>query len=122
MALGVSATIANTLVDSVTGAGGGGYLQYHTGDPGASGTTAQVGARAAVAFPSASGGTATQTGTATIASWAGGSVTLTHASYFSASSGGTFRGSFALTASRVVVNGDNVSMSGATVTVSTVAA
>lgn len=123
MTAGASATNCNAYVDSVTGAAGGGYVQFHTGDPGSAGT-ANVGSstRAAETFPAASGGTATQTGTATIASWGGGSVTITHVSRWSASSGGTFRGSFALTTSRAVVNGDTLNLSGCTVSITPVAA
>jgi hypothetical protein len=114
MATGPAAATANTLVDSVTGAAGGGYLQFHIGDPGASGTSNQAGSttRIAVAWPAASSGSATQTGTATLASWAGGSQTLSHYSLWSASTGGTFRGSGTFTASRAVVNGDSLNVAG----------
>jgi hypothetical protein len=116
MATGPSATNANALVDAVTGAGGGGWLQFHIGDPGGAGTNNQAGSttRIAVSYPAASAGTTTQSGTATLASWAGGSQTLTHASLWSASSGGTFRGSFPFAASRSVVNGDSLNVAGAT--------
>jgi hypothetical protein len=114
MATGPSTANANALVDSVTGAAGGGYLQFHVGDPGSAGTSNQAGSttRIAVAWPAASSATATQTGTATLASWAGGTQTLSHYSLWSASSGGTFRGSGAWTASRGVVNGDALNVSG----------
>jgi hypothetical protein len=114
MGLGPSATNANAFVDSVTGAAGGGYLQFYIGDPGASGASNTAGSttRIAVAFPAASAGSATQTGTATLTSWAGGSQTISHGAFWSASSGGTFRGSFAFTASRAVINGDDLVVSG----------
>lgn len=113
MTAGPSATNVNAFIDSITGAAGGGFIQYHTGDPGAAGTanTADT-TRPAIAFPAASAGSSTQTGTSTLSGWAGGSVTVTHGSLWSASSGGTFRGSFAFTASRAVVNGDNLLTSG----------
>jgi hypothetical protein len=114
MGLGPSATIANTLVDSVTGAGGGGWLQFHVGDPGAAGTANQAGSttRIAKSHPAASSGTSTQTGTATLASWAGGSQNLSHWTEWSASSAGTFRGSGAFSTPRAVVNGDTLNVSG----------
>jgi hypothetical protein len=114
MATGPSTATANTLVDSVTGAAGGGYLQFYIGDPGSAGTSNPAGSttRIAVAWPAASNGTATQTGTASLASWAGGSQTLTHYALWSASSGGTFRGSGTFTAPRAVANGDTLNVAG----------
>lgn len=122
MTVGVSVTIANALVDSVTT--GGAWLQFHVGDPGAAGTSNQAGSttRIQLTHPAASGGSSTQTGTATLASWAGGSQTLSHASLWSASTSGTFRGSFAFTASRAVVNGDTLNVSAVVVSASPVAA
>lgn len=123
MTVGASATNANSLVDSITGAGGGGFLQFHTGDPGAAGTANSGSAtRVAIAWPASSSGTATQTGTATFASWTGGSVTLSHFSLWSASSGGTFRGSGAFAVARAVINGDSLNVSGIVVSASPVAA
>jgi len=92
--VGISAANANAAVDSVTGAAGGGYLQQYVGVPGAAGTDNQAGStlRVAVTFPAASGGTATQTGTANIASWAGGSQTLTHGGFWSARRAGRSAG------------------------------
>jgi len=121
--VGASAANANAYIDSITGAAGGGYIQYHTGDPGAAGTS-NVGSstRAAISFPAASGGTSTQTGTSTLTGWAGGSVTVSHGSLWSASSGGTFRGSFAFSVSRSVVNGDNLNTSSVAFTAGNVAA
>lgn len=124
MTLGVPASIANSTVDAVTGAGGGGWLQFYIGDPGAAGASNLAGSttRIAVAFPTAAAGSATQTGTATLASWAGGSQSLTHGAYFSASTGGTFRGSFAFSVARSVVNGDTLNVSGLVVSAGPVAA
>ena len=87
MTVGVAAASANSFVDGLTS---GVYVQFHIGDPGAAGTsnTAGSSARVALTFPSASAGSATQTGTATLSNWAGGSQTLTHGSFWSASSGG----------------------------------
>ena len=122
MTVGVSATIANALVDSVTT--GGAWLQFHIGDPGAAGTANQAGSttRIQLTHPAASGGSATQTGTATLASWAGGSQTLSHFTLWSASTAGTFRGSAAFSVSRAVVNGDTLNVSGVAVSCAPVAA
>lgn len=123
MTVGASASIANALVDSFTGAAGGGWLQYHTGDPGAAGAgNVASTTRVAVSYPAASGGSATLSGTATFASWTGGSVTLTHVSLWSASTSGTFRGSMALASSRAVINGDTINFSASTVSATPVAA
>lgn len=121
MTVGVSAALANTHVDAVAS---GSYLQFHIGDPGAAGTGNQAGSttRVALTMPAASGGSSTQTGTATLASWAGGSQTLSHFSLWSASSGGTFRASGAFSASRAVVNGDTLNVSGLVVSETPVAA
>lgn len=124
MTAGPSATNANAFVDAITGAAGGGYLQHHTGDPGAAGTANVAGdtTRPAISFPAASGGSATQTGSATRSGWTGGSQTLTHGTFWSAASGGTFRGSVVYSSPRAVINGDNVTATGLVVSTSPVAA
>jgi len=121
MTVGVAASLCNTFIDSITATV---YLQFHIGDPGAAGTANQAGSttRIALTFPAATAGAATQTGTASIASWAGGSQTLSHASLWSASTGGTFRGSFAFTAARAAVNGDTLNVSAVSASVTPVAA
>ena len=121
MTVGVAAASANTFVDGVAGSS---FLQFHIGDPGSAGTSNQAGSttRIAMTFPSSSGGSSTQTGTATLASWAGGSQTLSHFTLWSASSGGTFRASGAFSVSRAVVNGDALNVSGIVISVSPVAA
>jgi hypothetical protein len=121
---GIPAATANTLIDTVTGAAGGGFIQFHIGDPGAAGTSNVGGdtTRPAIAFPAASAGSASQTGSATRSGWTGGSQTITHYSLWSAASAGTFRGSGAFSASRAVVNGDNLTVSGMQVTCGPIAA
>jgi hypothetical protein len=119
--VGIAAASLNSFVDSITS---GVYLQLHIGDPGAAGTSNQAGSttRVALTFPAASGGASTQTGTGSIASWAGGTQTLTHVSWWSASSGGTFRGSCSLSSSASVVNGDTINLVGFAVSLTPVAA
>jgi hypothetical protein len=79
------------------------YVQLHTADPGASGTTAvSVGSttRVVITWSAPSGGAIAMTGTAP--SWTNGgtSETLTHISFWSATTAGTFYGSAALSASQ----------------------
>jgi hypothetical protein len=121
MTVGVAAASANTFIDGITS---GVHLQFYVGDPGAAGTSNQAGstARVALTFPAASGGAATQTGTQSLSSWAGGSQNLSHAALWSASSGGTFRGSFAFAVTRAVVNGDTLNVSGVALSVTPIAA
>lgn len=121
MTVGVAAASANTFVDAVAGSS---YLQFYVGDPGSAGTSNEAGSttRIALTMPSASGGSSTQTGTASLASWAGGSQTLSHFGLWSASSGGTFRGSGAFSSARAVLNGDTLNVSGIVVSVTPIAA
>jgi hypothetical protein len=119
---GVTTAIANTLVDTITA--GGLYLQHYVGDPGAAGTSNTAGdtTRVTLTFPAASSGSTTQTGTASISSWAGGEQTLTHGGLWTAATSGTFRGSFVYTNPRDVLNGDAVNASGIAIAVTPKAA
>jgi hypothetical protein len=109
----------NTL--RTTGNGGAAYsavvgtfVQLHTGDPGAAGTTAvSVGSttRNSFIFSSSSSGSALSLGTAPSAWTNGGtSETLTHISVWTASSAGTFLGSVALTASKAWASADSFTL------------
>ncbi|MEM8876177.1 MAG: hypothetical protein AAGD32_18175 [Planctomycetota bacterium] len=76
------------------------WFQWHTGDPGAAGTAniAGVGERKQLTFSAASGGSKT---TSAQADWTDGEVdtdeTLTHGSFWSAETGGTFGSSVDMT-------------------------
>lgn len=121
MATGFSSTTANAMLDSVTTW----YVRLHTGDPGASGTAngSANSTRSLLTLAAASGGSRSLTSTApSWSSWASGSETLTHVSFWSASSGGTFQGSAALSASKSITNGDSLTLSAATVAISSIAA
>ena len=94
MAVGPSASEANTFINGLSGA----FLQMHDGDPGAAGTLNQVleTSRQVCTLGAASGGSATNSVALT---WTGitGSEVPTHATLWSASTGGTFRHSGTLT-------------------------
>lgn len=108
MALGFAAASANSMLD--TWGAGAGYVQLHTGDPGASGTANVAGnsTRKAIGWSAASGGSMASSGAV---DWTDGEVTTsedyTHASFWSASSGGTFRGSGTITADAVNASGNS---------------
>lgn len=118
MTVGVAAGIANAWIDAVTASV---VSKLHTGDPGASGTanaSAETTTKATT-FAAASGGSAAQTGSISWTSWAAGSETITHVSYWI---GGTFQGSFALTASKSMANGDTLTLSSLSIAVTPIAA
>lgn len=78
------------------------FIQLHTADPGAAGTTGvSVGSttRNAIVWNAASGGSMTLS---TLSAWTNGgtSETISHVSLWTASTAGTFLQSFALTASQ----------------------
>lgn len=100
------------------------FIQLHTADPGASGTTAvSVGSatRNAITWNAASAGSMTL---ATLSAWTNGgtSETLTHCSLWSASTAGTFYWSFALTASQAWVSTNTFTISTFTLSFTPIAA
>jgi hypothetical protein len=122
MTVGFSATnLANAWLNSMRGAGNGVtftapatlFVQLHTADPGASGTTSvsSTTTRQALGFAAVSAGSMAISGTPSWTSWAGtnGEV-VTHISVWSASSAGTFYFSAALTASKTVNTGDTLNL------------
>jgi hypothetical protein len=120
-AVGLStANLANAWLNSMRGGGNGVtftapttlYLQCHTADPGAAGTTAVstgIATRSAMSFTAAAAGSMSLTSAVSFS--ATGADTITHASIWSAGTAGTFYGSAALTASKAVANGDTLSVS-----------
>lgn len=110
----------NTL--RTTGNGGAAYsavagtfVQLHTGDPGAAGTSnvsAGSSTRNSCVMSSSSSGSALSLGTPPSAWTNGGtSETLTHISVWTASTSGTFLFSIALTASKAWASGDTFTQS-----------
>lgn len=127
MAVGVSGTLANRWLDYSRGAGAPTaittvYVQLHTANPGAAGTTSvsSVTTRPAVTYGAAASGVITQSNTPSWATWAGadGEV-VSHVSIWDASSAGNFLFSIALSASKTVNTGDTLNLTTSTVTITT---
>lgn len=132
MTVGLSATnLANAWLNTMRGGGVGTtftapatlFVQCHTADPGASGTTAVstgIATRTALTQNAAAAGS--QAITATISFTATGADTITHISVWSASSAGTFYYSAALSASKTVANGDTLNLTALTFALTPIAA
>lgn len=100
------------------------FIQLHTADPGASGTTAvSAGSttRNAITWNAPSGGSMTL---ASLSAWTNGgtSETLSHCSLWSASTAGTFYWSFALTATQAWVSTNTFTISTFTLSFTPIAA
>lgn len=114
MALGLSAAAANAILDTHYDTNYP-WIQLHTADPGAAGTTAVAGngtrKNMAAAWAPASGGSKVSD---VNVDWTDAEVNTaedyTHCSFWSASSGGTFGGSGTITANAVSATGDAFSI------------
>lgn len=108
MALGFAAAVANADLDSLVGTYD--YIQLHTGDPGAAGTSNVAGnaTRKQVTFGSASGGSVSNTVAIT---WSESEVDTsedyTHFTLWTADESGTFGFSGTVTANPVDASGDS---------------
>lgn len=126
MTVGLASTHANGILNLYKGttytAPAGCFVQLHTADPGAAGTTAvsAVTTRNAPVFATPSGGSMTLTSLASYSMTT--SETITHISLWSASTAGTFLQSAALTSGVPVINGSTLSFSSLTLSFSPVAA
>lgn len=126
MTVGIAAAQANLYLEvyrngAVTGVATP-FIQLHTGDPLAAGTTAVANSstRKAITWAAASGGSMALS---TLADFTGTtSETITHVSLWTAASAGTFLQSFALTASQAIINGSVLHFSTFTVSFSPIAA
>jgi hypothetical protein len=122
MTVGLAASEANTFLD---GFDSGHYMQLHTGDPGAAGTS-NVSAeteRKLLDFAAASAGSKSIQGTLpSWTTWDAGPETISHGSVWSAVSGGTFKYSFAWTTAKSITNGDDLNVTAHTVSVTPIAA
>lgn len=90
------------------------YVKLHTGDPGSAGTSNASAntTRVVITHAAPSGGAIAITGTApSWASWASGSETLSHVSYWDASTAGNVLWSAALSSSKAMTNGDTFTLS-----------
>ena len=115
MALGMAQYLANNLFDAIGNATNFNvatpYIQLHTADPGASGTTAVAteNTRKLISFAGAAGGTITSDTAITWTSVAG-TETFSHYSVFDAATVGNFLWSDALVSSVAVTIGDDFSI------------
>lgn len=98
------------------------FVQLHTADPGAAGTTAvsALTTRNAVTWNAASGGSMTLLSLGSFSMTT--SETITHISLWTASSAGTFLQSAVLTASVPVINGSTLTFSSLTLSFTPIAA
>ena len=129
MAVGLSTTgVANKMLDLVDSASVTGYsstyVQLHTGDPGASGTSNVSGetARPEITWATTGGGSKSITGTLEWAAWSAGNETISHISIWDATSGGTFIWSGALTTAKAVSNTDTLQITSLTLSLTPLAA
>jgi hypothetical protein len=103
----------------------GQFVQLHTADPGAAGTTAvsSVTTRPSLTWAAPSGNAIANSNSPQWTSWAGtnGEI-ITDVSIWSASSAGTFYLSIQLTVSKTVNTGDTVTLSSASISLAPVAA
>ena len=119
MTVGISTTnIANAWLNVLRGTTFTGianvYVKLHTGDPGASGATAAAAGsttRVAITWSAASSGAIAMTGTAP--SWTNGGTTetLSHVSFWDATSAGNFLGSAALSSTQSWSSGNVYTLS-----------
>lgn len=122
MAVGLSASAANALLDTHHDTTYP-WIQLHTADPGAAGTTAVAGNEIrkdmSAAWAAASGGSKTSD---VNVDWTEGEVdtaeTYTHCSFWTASTAGTFGSSGTVTANAVSATGDAFSILAGGVTAS----
>lgn len=122
MTAGLAASAANTFLDTFDS---GHYMQLHTGDPGAAGTSNASAEtdRKLIDFADAAGGTKAAQGTLpSWTVWDAGPETISHASVWNAASGGTFRYSFAFTTSKSITNGDDLNVTAHSISVTPIAA
>lgn len=113
MATGIAAGVANAILDALCRSVAWSqpaafYVQLHTADPGAAGTTAVAteNTRVAATFSAAAGGAITNSADI---DWTAVAATETysHVSFWSAAAAGTFLGSDALAAPKAVDAGDD---------------
>ena len=118
MTAGLATTHANEILNVYRGTTLTGitlYVKLHTGDPGAAGTAnaSAVTTRNACTFNAAASGSIGLTSSPTAFAMTA-TETLTHISLWDASTGGTFKRSVALTASKSVVSGDSFTLTSLT--------
>lgn len=121
MTVGIATGVANSILDANFDDQ---YVQLHTADPGSAGTISiSVGSTTRVQMVTGAAASGAKSATS-VGPWTNGgtSETITHVSWWSASSGGTFKLSAALTASKAWVSGDTLVLDTASITFSPQAA
>jgi hypothetical protein len=125
MAVGLATATANSILNALRGTAysvTSVFVKLHVGDPGAAGTTnpSAVTTRNTLTWAAASGGSMSLSSLATYAMTA--TETISHISIWDASSAGNFIASGALTTSKAVVNGDTISFTTLTASLTPLAA
>lgn len=112
----------------------GSYGQLHTADPGSAGTTSPcsgattAGTRKSLTWSAAASGSKSMSGTPSWAAWDGGSVTISHLSFWDAvgsgnpATGGAFLFSGALSSAKAITNGDTFNLTSLSVSLAPLAA
>lgn len=124
MAVGITSTIANNWLDTDF-ATAGAFIQLHTADPGAAGTTGvSVGStsRVQATMAAASGGSKAMSSMASTWTNGGTSETISHISVWSASTSGTFKASAALSPSQAWASGNTFSLTSFSISITPLAA
>src|SRR5574342_290417 len=117
MATGLSSTVANAILDAYCRSVAWTepaefWVKLHVGDPGSAGpaNAATETARKQITFSPASGGTITNSATVQWLAYPVGTDTISHVSFWDASTGGTFIGSDGLATNRTPGAGDTVTL------------
>lgn len=119
-----TANLANKWLDMLGGsafsAPANTYVQLHTGDPGAAGTTAASAetTRVQATWGAATGGSKAITATLEWASWTAGTETISHVSIWDASSAGNVLWTGALSSAKTVNNTDTLQITALSVSLS----
>ena len=131
MAVGVSTTLANSWLNAYRGGAAGTsitapsalYVQLHTGNPGASGTSLASGntTRPAITFAAASAGSYSLSNSPSWTSWpsAQNNEAITNISVWDAATAGNFLFSATLSTSKTMTTGDTLTVSTCSVTFTT---
>ena len=126
MAVGLSAYLANKILDHATGRASftmpsGVYAKMHTGDPGASATSAASSqtTRVACTFSAASSGAIAMSNTPEFT--LSGSETISHVSFWDAATSGNFLWSAQATVSKGGASGDIIRLATNSLTLGTLA-
>jgi hypothetical protein len=130
MAVGTAQYLNNAWLNTIKSTGtsfnvtGAIYVQLHTGNPGAAGTTSvsSVTTRPAITFTTATTGVLSASNAPAWSSWAGtNNEVVTHVSLWDNTTGGNFLWSAALSASKTIQTGDMFTLSTCSLTITNAA-